>query len=245
MKISPFFSLTAIMFLLTLAGCAGPRVFVDDNLKNNATEYVVENRQNAFKSTLRFGSFEFTNIKRGWTTTASSKPAIFKTQNEAKNKMSFKIKHNRLESDIFCASQAMKKDINFGGIQMSDDSKDVFTGRVQINNATSWDFIVKNPNNLNWDDPSNGYATNGDKRIEIQDVRKAAGTTPKFMPSTILGYSFVFDKTPIAVVETAAGKGGVWIKKGLDPEVEFIVANLAAALLLRTDLSSDLHWGNQ
>ena len=237
MKFSQITFMT-IVLVSTLFGCAMPRVYVDNNLKTNATEYAVEGRQNAFKRSMRFGSYEFTNVKRGWT--SSSKTGIFKTQNEAKNKMSFKIKHNRLESETYCASQALKKGYEFGSIKLSDDSKDVFTGILQLKNSTAWDFFVKNPNNLNWDDPSTGYATNGDKRIEIQDIRKTEGKTPKFMPSTILGYSLMMDKTPIAVVETSAGKGGVWIKKGLDPEVEFVVANLAAALLLRPDLSRDV-----
>ena len=238
MKIAKLFFL--VLVLACFNCCTTPRVYVDDNLKSNATEYAVEGRQNPFNHTVRFGAFELTHVKRGWTTSSSSR-GIFKTKEEAKNKMSFKIKYKLLEGETFTASQAVQKGFDFGKIQMSDNSKDVFTGMIQMKDKTPWDFFVKNPNNLNWDDPSTGYATDGDKRIEIRDIRKAAGKTPKLMVSTIFGYSLLYDKTPIAVVETiAGGKGSVWMKKGLDPDVEFVAANLAAALLLRPDLSSSM-----
>ena len=235
MQFSKIFSLT--LLLATLVSCAMPRIYVDNKLKSNATEYVVEGRQNAFKKQMTVGKFAFTNVKRGWTTTSSSK-LFFKKQNEAKSKLSFKMKYKGMEAETFCAAQAKKKSLVFGRVEMSDDMKDVYSGMIQLKDSSAWDFTIKNPNNINWDDPAGGFATNGTKRIEIKDVRKAEGKTPRLMPDTIFGYTFNLDNEPIAVVETVAGKGGVWIKKGLDPQTEFVVANLAAAMLLRPDLSS-------
>lgn len=228
-----FFSLLVTLF----TRCAAPHVFIDTKLKPNTTEYLVEGRQNAFKKQLTVGKFAFTNIKRGWTSTSSSK-LFFKKQNDAKSKISFKMKHKGLEAETFCAAQVKTKSLVFGRLEMSDDAKDVYTGMIQMKDSSSWDFTVKNANNISWSDPSDGFATNGKKRIEIKDVRKAEGKTPKLMPDTIFGYTFSLDNEPIAVVETIAGKGGVWIKKDLDAETEFVVANLAAAMLLRPDLSS-------
>ena len=225
------------ILIATLSSCAAPHVYVDNKLKSNATEYLVEGRQNAFKKQMTVGKFVFTNVKRGWTTSSSSS-LFFKKQNDAKSKLSFKMKYKRMEVETFCAAQAKTKSFVFGKLEMSDEAKDVYTGMIQIKDSTAWDFTVKNTNNLNWSDPSDGYATNGTKRIEIKDVRKAEGKTPKLMPDTIFGYTFILDNEPIATVETIAGKGGVWIKKGLDPETETVVANLAAAMLLRPDLSS-------
>jgi hypothetical protein len=225
------------ILVATFASCAAPHVFIDTKLKPNTTEYLVEGRQNAFKRQMTVGKFAFTNIKRGWTTTGS-KNIFFKKQNDAKSKISFKMKHQGMESETFCAAQARTKTLILAGIGLSDDTKDVYTGMIQMKDSASWDFTVKNANNINWSDPAGGFATNGKKRIEIKDVRKAEGKTPKLMPDTIFGYTFNLDNEPIAVVETIAGKGGVWIKKGLDAETEFVVANLAAAMLLRPDLSS-------
>lgn len=226
-----------VLVVVTFASCAAPHVFVDTKLKPNVTEYIVEGRQNAFKSQLTVGKYVFTNVKRGWTSTSSSQ-MFFKKQNDAKSKISFKMKYKGMEAETFCAAQAKTKSTVFGKLEMSDNAKDVYTGMIQLKDSSSWDFTVKNANNLNWSDPAGGSATNGTKRIEIKDVRKAEGKTPKLMPDTIFGYTFSLDNDPIAVVETVAGKGGVWIKKGLDPDTEFVVANLAAALLLRPDLSS-------
>ncbi len=236
MKALKFLFLAAVS-VAALASCEAPHVFVDTKLKPHVTEYLVEGRQNAFKKQMTVGKYAFTNIKRGWTSTSSSK-LFFKKQNDAKSKISFKMTHKGMEAETFCAAQAKTKSLVFGKLEMSDDAKDVYTGMIQMKDSSAWDFTVKNANNLNWADPAGGFATNGTKRIEIKDVRKAEGKTPKLMPDTIFGYTFSLDNEPIAVIETVAGKGGVWIKKGLDPETEFVVANLAAAMLLRPDLSN-------
>ena len=106
MQFSKIFSLT--LLLATLVSCAMPRIYVDNKLKSNATEYVVEGRQSAFKKQMTVGKFAFTNVKRGWTTTSSSK-LFFKKQNEAKSKLSFKMKYKGMEAETFCAAQAKKK----------------------------------------------------------------------------------------------------------------------------------------
>ncbi len=236
MKALKFLFIAAVL-VASLASCEAPHVFVDTKLKPNATEYAVEGRKNTFKNQMTIGEFAFTDIQYGSIKTNSSE-LFFKKQDTVKSKISFKMKYKGMEAETSCTVRAITKSLFFGKMEMPDDAKDEYIGQIQMKDSSAWDFNVKNLNSINWISPAGGCATNGTKRIEIKDVRKAEGTTPSLMPDTIFGYTYSLNNESIAVVETIAGKGGVWIKKGLDPETEFLVANLAAAMLLRPDLSN-------
>ncbi|MBL7814286.1 MAG: hypothetical protein JNL70_04695 [Saprospiraceae bacterium] len=233
------FYLLSLCALVSLSNCTTLHIYVGDSFRNQANEYAVSGRQNAFKREMSFGKFHFTNVKKGWVTSNSS-VLFFKKQDNAKSKLSFKLKAGGLETETFCAAQAQMKSLVFGRLQIYEDMNDVYSGMIQFKDGATWDFFIKNTNNLHWNNPSMGYATDGTTRIDIQDVRKADGETPRLLPSTIFGYTFSIDREQVAVVETIGNKGNVWIKKGLDKEIEITLANLSAALLLRPDLSQNV-----
>jgi hypothetical protein len=147
---------------------------------------------------------------------------------------------NGQRSAVYCFAKAKAEDLSllndFFGLRL--DQEDVFSGSIVVG-AEQWDFVVTNPNNLRWQDRSTGFVRHGDDEIRLREVRRFE-KHPGNLPVGIVGYELVQHNQVLGAVETV-NKGRVWINPDLPADRQFVLANIAAALLLRADLSEQIH----
>jgi hypothetical protein len=233
--------LISIICCLTFHSCKMQQMALETTFEQNADMYPVKGRQGwLINQKMAFGDFKTKQIKRGWTSSYNI-PLIVRFRG-AKEKLYFSLGDSTLQSEVFCVSKVATQELSLlrDLFSVYIDSKDIFTGSIVLKGGDTtlpaWNFLISNPNNLNPLEISDGFATNGIQRIEVKNVREIKGSNHFLSKMNIYGYVLMLDNEVIGAVESF-NNGRIFLKKGLNPTLRFVAANVATALLLRSDLN--------
>jgi len=233
-KIS-FYSFWGMLFLL-ISACSTPEMMLDNRMQDNSTLYEVQGRNGwLVNQKLSFGDFKTTKVHRTWTK-GYDFPFIIRFTG-AKEKLSYTLQDGQgHESEIFCLGKLREQDLQLFHkyFDLNLKAKDAFTGSVILDETRSYDFYVSNLNQNNWFKEAEGHILGENLNIRIRPV-KTLSNGKKSLDTRVPGFEFVRDGKLVGAVETL-NKGKIWLNNSLDAEQKMVLAAVASALLLRSDL---------
>ena len=227
------------LFTLLLASCK-TTAYIEPALQNNATVMTVSGRHKWFSQKLSFGPYQSGKVSRGWTATKST--GIVVHNQYAKNKFSFSLCDNKGDSsEVFMTGKLTQSGIALFGGKLRWKAKDVCAGTIYLgNNGDEWDFALYNAEKSEFLKQSTGELNNGKQTFRIVEEERLANGN-KRVTFKVSAYKFQLDDKTVGMVDLINFKGRVVISNDLTPEMQFVVANAAAVLLLRQDLEDDLN----
>jgi hypothetical protein len=227
---------------LLLTSCA-PAMLLDSNLQNDSDIFYVKSKSVFLqREILSFGPYYVVNISR--TTPLRDLLNASMEVTKLTESIGFDMREgtdNR--SSVSCQGKLGSEDLSFLKDETEDDKedkdqfnkeqKDVFKGTIDCGEACGkWHFLVINGYTTEGD-TSLGFLSNGSKRITINQVNTlSSGKVLKFYR---LGFEFSVDSTVVGAVEITRPRK-VIIKEDLPGNLSFVLANMSAALLLKSDL---------
>ena len=233
MKLKLLFALLIIIGM----GCTVPHMQVDDDLQKNAIRYEVEGRNGwLVNQKLSFGEYQSGKVHRSWTKGYDF--PFFIRFSGAKEKLQFTMKDGQGNAvEIFCLGKLREQDLMLFHkyFDMKIKTKDAFTGSVALNKSKSFDFFVANLNQNNWFKEAQGMVHGDNLHIKIKPV-KHLDNNQRSLDSQVPGFEFVLDGKVVGAVETL-NKGEVWLSADLNREQKLVLAGVASALLLRSELA--------
>lgn len=226
-----------ILFMLFLPGCKAPQIYVTPELKENSLMLPVKGRQGfQIGQKLSFGEFTTSKIKRGWTR-AYDIPFIVRFQG-VKEKFTFQQFGKKGQvADVFCAGKFRSVEMtglkDYFNIVLNE--KNHFAGSIIFNGGNEmWDFLLYNPDGRPMDKAKAGFLRKGNEVFEIHGIRRLANGKSNWSVD-FWGFEFLYKGEAIATVETI-NNGNVWLKKDLSDNQRLLLASMASALLLRSNL---------
>lgn len=237
MKLSHLF----VGVLLLGISCTTARMQVDDDLSANAVMMPVKGRQGwQINQQLTFGPFTSSRVQRGWTK-GYDIPFVIHFSG-AKEKLSFSLGREGLIADIMCLGKLREQDLPLFGklFEINLKTTDAFTGTVFIDGYSPYNFYIANLNRNN-----NFYEVEGEiiqeskgEYMRLRPVRRQAGDKATW-GQRALGFEFIMDGQLVGGVETM-NQGKIWLHRELSDHQQLVIASVAAALLLRSDLETDI-----
>jgi hypothetical protein len=223
------------------ASC-GTTMLIDTNLKTDATIMPVK-RTALFlgKEIVSFGTYYTGKVDR--TPTLSG---ILNTEMDVKTlkeEIRFEMKDGSTnKSNVYCIGKLGKEDLSLAGKQ-EDEEEDVediankqnntFKGTIDYqNNESKWHFLIINSYSLGGD-TSLGYLSNGSLRINIEQVN--VYMSGHMTEGERLGYEYILNNEVIGAIDFT-GRGRVIMKNDMPGDIKFALANISAALFLKSDL---------
>ena len=233
----PVLCLSVLLLASQLAGCSLPRMQVDSGLSAQAPALPVAGREGwLVEQMLAFGEYRAGPVSRGWTK-GYDYPFMVRFTG-AREKLRFAVRDGAgNEAMVHCAGKLREADLRVfrDYFDVNVHTTDSFACTVALENETV-DFYVENLNtqqNTGYR-PLGGAARTGSGLIgmraawRLDSGQRWPGTQP-------LGVEFLRDDTVIGAVETV-NEGRVWIRPDLGDRDRLLLASLASALLLRSDL---------
>ena len=239
MKRSGIHSIALIMFLFTallLNGCTVAHMALPKNMESASSEMTVEGRRGlaAFNSTMNFGPFNVTDMRRGWTRGKGWSILGF-SSSKAKQKYEFSI--NESDSPVWvvqCASGAKWKKLKgFLGEGITTEfgtSKQLLCAMEQEGTNELAKLVMKQSRK---ELVMEGVMTVGGNKIDISVIYKVAGSPLKLSDPT--GYVFHLGELPVGAVEVI-NAGTVWLNNSETPETRSALAAASSVLLMYQDV---------
>ena len=228
-----------LILTLFLAGCSTPQMRVDPALTAQAPALPVSGRNGwLVEQVLSFGEFTSGPVSRGWT--KGYDYPFFIRFTGAREKMRFAVRdRSGNEAMVHCAGKLREQDLRLFReyFDVNIGTTDTFIGTVALNGGRQYDFHVENLNtqqNLGYR-PLEGTLRGGGDPIEVRAVWHLA-SGQRWLDTQPIGVEFLRAGRVIGAVETV-NEGRVWISEDQGGEDRLLLASLAAALLLRSDLS--------
>jgi hypothetical protein len=222
-----------------LMGCTMARMRVRPQLVSAAQEMKVEGRKTfSFDETFFFGSYQVTEVHRGWTrsTGFSISRELEKkfSGSKATQKYEFLLKDGKedvwecqsiTECDQYKLDSLLGKKNKLGiGINTKNILVCTFKSR---NRPEEWQLMMDE--NYDSSNDMKGELSDGKISIFVQGTRKLAGAA--FPMATPTGYEFLMDENIVGSVEVI-NKGAVWIIPSIEERLHSPLAVTSAALLL-------------
>jgi len=229
-----------LLAALAICSCKTPQVQLDPALR--AKPMKAKGTQGLMiGQVVKFGDFHTDKVKRGWLKQYDI--PFFIRFKGASEKLSFtQYGPESSQALVSCISKLRSQELeilrDFFSIPLK--YKNYFAGNILPASAgTPWDFVLYNPNgDFLRESSTAGLAQNQGRSIEITPIRSLL-KQPKWVSKfAVYGYHFYWEGQPIGAVSTI-NNGTVWLDRDLDPEIRIVVASLATALLLRTDVEND------
>lgn len=218
-------------------GCSAPHMKVDSDLQKNAGRYEVKGRNGwLVNQKLSFGEYHSSKVNRSWTK-GYDFPFIIRFSG-AKEKLHFSMQDSHGNTaEIFCLGKLREQDLLLFHkyFDINIKAKDAFTGSVALSQSNSYDFYVANLNQNNWFKEAKGHVFGNNLNIEIRPV-KHLNNDKKMLDMHVPGFEFFQDGKIVGAVETL-NKGEVWLANYLTKEERLVLAGVASALLLRSELA--------
>ncbi|GAA4310974.1 hypothetical protein [Nibribacter koreensis] len=226
-------------FLLMAAGCSVPDMQISQSFKEKATELPVEGRPVMRMSLLgkekgfRFGPYQLQDIKRGWTRRTDEQDAFWRKVSEAYQRYTFAVQDTAQQKTWYVLAAALHSSSAVevgGGLSASLDKQREFL-QAQFQSPTSgvWQLALADPGNYMQRLNFKGSLSNGKEEIEIQPIYK--WQRKSFPSDKNLGYEFSVNGEILATVQTM-NTGKVWLKQGLSPDMQMVLASACGSLLL-------------
>lgn len=254
----PSYKIVLLIICLQLAfthsSSAQKMIKIDEQLKKNSQSMIVKRKGISAIGKYEFGSYKVISSKSGWKKVSTKSPLFGDhTSIKSSSKMSFVFVNNTADTCI--ANIRVVKDIEtddgnwFSRTFLNWSDAEVKKGEGIFETVFTfsadtipWRLTVVYPlaievqdGNIKRDNITNfrGMLTDTNTFIEIKKVTvREDGKSPLFNP--VLGYEFWQDSKSLAAVQVIPGnRMHVWIRNDLDPSLKFILANSAAAMLIR------------
>lgn len=222
---------------LFLIACSTPEMLVNKNLQEESMVYEVNGRNGwLVNQHLSFGEYQSEKVNRSWTK-GYDYPFIVRFIG-AKEKLSFLLKDEQgNKADVFCLGKLREQDLTLFHkyFDINLKAKDAFTGTIVVNESAAFDFYVTNLNQNNWFREVKGWVGGEGMKFVIRPVDKLENNQ-KMLDMQVPGFEFVLNDKVVGAVETL-NRGRVWLHYDLAEEQKLLLASVAAALLLRSDLA--------
>lgn len=226
-----------LIILLLISGLI--TAFSQHEFPENAVTHIAQGRNGwLIGQELSFGPYQSGKVKRSWTS-APSFEFIVRLQ-KAKQKFRFELADDQGNtSEVFMSGKLSRKELPLfdGSLRLMLPDDDVFAGMI-VANDESWEFYLENPNKQTVLEKIEGKLSNGKQTIEIEESRYLSNGK-KHIGGEALAYQFRLDGKVVGMVEVI-NKGKVVLDDSLSAEGKFLLANAAAALLLRQNLMDAL-----
>lgn len=228
-----------ILILIVTLSCKTPQVQIDPALR--AKPLSVKGTQGLMiGQVVRFGDFYTDKVKRGWVNQYDI--PFFVRFKGASEKLSFtQFGPDKVKAEVSCISRFRSKELevlgDFFAIPLKHEN--YFAGNILLSDgAATWDFVLHNPDgDFQREVSSAGIARYHNKVIEITAIRSLHNQPSWMSKFTVYGYHFYLDGKPLGAV-SIMNRGTVWLEREVSPEIKIVIASLATALLLRTDVEN-------
>lgn len=226
-----------VLLIVVCSGCKPAEITINPSLEVEAMP--VKGRNGLLiGQVISYGEYSTDKVRRGWTKSYDL-PFFIRFQG-AKEKLSFtQYGKKGTEADVTCISRFKSSEIpllkDYFSIPLKLENS--FAGTVSLDAGYStWDFILHNPNgDFLRGKASAGFIQFGLDRIDIQAVHGLNGQPGWMKAGNVYGHEFVADGKIVGAV-SMVNKGTVWIDPQLDNDTQTVIAAVATALLLRTDV---------
>jgi len=226
-----------LIILLLLCGIIS--ALAQEGIPENAVTYVAKGRNGwLIGQELSFGPYQTGKVKRSWTS-APSFEFIVRLQ-KAKDKFRFEMTDDQGNtSEVFMSGMLSRKELPLfdGTMSLGLPDEDVFVGLI-VSKDKTWQFYLENPNKQTVLEKSNGILSDGEQTITIEESRYLSNGK-KHIGGEALAYQFQLNGKVVGMVEVI-NKGKVILDDSLNADQKFVLANAAAALLLRQNLTDAL-----
>ncbi len=213
-----------------------PAMKVDERLAG-IEAMAVEGRQGwLVRQVLTFGDYRTGPVKRSWTK-GYDYPFIIRFT-AAKEKLSFDTTDaSNQPTKWLCAGKLSEQDFRkfkeYFDVNLR--TKDVFTCTVVIADQQMYDVVIEDLNQNKTSGEVSGAVRGKGLDIGVRPVWILA-TGKTSWDTRPLGFEFTIEGEVVGAVETV-NDGRVWLEETLSPESRLVLAGLASALLLRSDLA--------
>lgn len=226
------------ILLLAIFGCKPVLMKIDPHLKSTSQPMKVTGIQGwQLKKVIRFGEFSTSIIKGGWKT-GSSFHFLANFEN-AEQKYSYtQYDADGFSTEVFCVGKMKKTKVQVltTKITIPIDVSDLFSSKILIvADSTIIDLVLYNPNEIMFEDASEGYLTGLDVDFQILPNRELEKGS--FGPK-IIGYEFHDEDQVVAAIQLLNG-GIVWLNESLNSRDKLVLASACTALLLRDNLDGN------
>lgn len=235
--------LIAFVGSLLVSSCKTPNIAVSNQLKENTDVYEVKGRQGwQFNQVIRFGEYNTSKIKRGWSL-GYDFPFAIRFQG-AKEKLSYQQNTPFGKSaDVFCIGKFKNTEIpilgDFFGISLQYE--DYFAGSVK-NNHLNWDFVIYEPDGNSLNNVTTGEIvnqSNKSEKITIKAVKKIEGQS-NWVKIDVNGFEFIQNGKAIGAV-SLLNNGRVWLSKDLSEDKKLLLTSVMSGLMVRHNMSEGLN----
>lgn len=236
------FYLSALLFLLALGACAPATMQLDSSLAQHATAMPVTGKQGwQLNQVLSFGGFHTGKVERGWT--FSYEVPFILTFQGAREKLGFQqFDGSGRVADVYLVNSLRNDELpllkDFFSLSIVDET--ALSGSI-VTDTDVWDFLVYVPSPDLRERSYEGFVSTGTTVFDVTEVKTYANTPDEPAPSSgqALGYEFRVYGQVVGAVEVING-GKVWLDERLSEDQRLVLASVASALLLRSDVSDVL-----
>jgi len=256
MKASIKIVLLIIGLLLAFAQPSNAQKFIkiDELLKLNSQAMKVKRKGAGGVGKYEFGPYKVISGKGGWETTTSKSPFFSdNTSMESSSKKSFVFVNDRADTSVANIRVAENVEIDEGSwffrtftdwsVTEVQKAEGVFETVFSFSaDTTLWSLVVIYPTAVEIDGmyqsddqtEFRGLLTDNHTFIEISVITENEdGKRPLLNP--FLGYEFWQGTKSLAAVQAMPlNKWYVWIQNDLDPQLKFVLASAATAMLVKT-----------
>ena len=224
------------LFLIVLAGCKTPQMYVAPTLKNASEPLSVTGRQ-GFQTgrRLSFGEYSTSNVKQGWVK-GYDIPFFVRFQG-MKEKLYFQQFGREGElAEVYSIGKFNSTELPFirDYFNIILKEKNYFSGTIILNGGQDvWEFLLYNPDGEPLKSAKAGFVQSNHEVIEVKGVTQLESGNN--FSSKFLGYEFIHHGKSIGAVEIV-NNGKVWFKNDLSDDWKLVLASLSSGLLLRTSL---------
>lgn len=237
----------------TLPSSAQKLIRIDESLKMNSQQMQAKRKGVSSIGKYEFGPYRVISGKGGWETTTHKSP-LFSDNSTIKSSTSKSFVFVSAEADTAIANIRVAENVaidegswiirtftNWSEAEVKS-GEGVFECAFSFSSDTvPWNLLVIYPvaaevdGIYQLDDHTffRGILTDSNTLIEIAEINvNDQGKNPLLNP--VLGYEFWLDSESLAAVQVMpANRWYVWIRDDLDPDLKFVLASAATAMLVR------------
>ncbi len=220
----------------SLLAWTNPEMLLDDNLIELDAMQVEGHQGWQVRQIIAFGDYRTGPVKRGWTKGYDYPFTIRFTA--AKEKLAFEsVDSSGRRAEFFCIGRLSEQDLHrfreYFDVNLR--TKDVFSCTVAVDGAHAHDLFVEDLNQNRTSGNVCGSVRGSGIDISIRPVWHLA-SGKKSWDTRPIGFEFVDGDLVVGAVEII-NEGRVWLQTSLDQQTRLVLAGLASALLLRSDLA--------
>ncbi|AMM50619.1 hypothetical protein TH61_04735 [Rufibacter sp. DG15C] len=186
----------------------------------------------------QFGQYQLRDIQRGWTR-KTEPDAFWLKVSDAYQKYTFAVKDTARQKTwpVQAAALHSSTALEAEGLSISlDKQREFLQAEFTSPESGVWQLALADPGTYIERVHFKGSLANGKEEIEVRPLYKWQS---KSLPSsTNLGYEFSVNGEVLATVQTV-NSGKVWLKQGLSPDLQMVLASASGSLLLYDKLGEE------